>query len=64
MSNRHRIHHTDQPISALQARIKDQKAYLNRLTVQGVPTQAATDTLNRLSGDLLLMQHRRPQLPD
>ena len=63
MSNRHRIRHPDQPISALQARIKDQKAYLNRLTVQGVPTQAATDALNKLSGDLLLMQQHEPQPP-
>ena len=63
MSNRHRINHTDQPISALQARIKDQKAYLNRLTVQGVPTQAATDALNKLSGDLRHLQQRKPQPP-
>jgi hypothetical protein len=56
MSNRHRIHRTDQPISVLQTRIKDQKAYLDRLTVQGIPTQAATDLLNKLSCDLLLMK--------
>ena len=57
MSNRNHIHHP-KSISALQARIKDQKAYLNRLTVQGIPTQAATDALNKLSGDLRVLQHR------
>ena len=62
MSNRHRILQTDQPIFDLQTRIRDQQAYLNRMTIHGVPTQAATDLLNKLSCDLLLMQRRRARL--
>jgi hypothetical protein len=62
MSNLHHIHQAGQPISDLQTRIKDHKAYLDRMTVHGVPTQAATDLLNKLSGDLLRMKCRRKQL--
>ena len=61
MSNRHRILHMNQPIFDLQT-IRDQKAYLNRMTIHGVPTQAATDLLNKLYCDLLLMQRRRARL--
>jgi hypothetical protein len=59
MSNHPRINEADRPLLQLEARLADQKAYLDRLTVQGAPTQAATDVLNKLSGDLRLMKRRR-----
>ena len=53
------IRQADRDIDRAQARISEQKAGLQRLIVQGFPTQSATDALSRMPADLRLMTQRK-----
>ncbi len=45
----------------MRTRIAEHKVGLNGMTVRGFPTQSATDALNKLSAELVLLE-RRAQL--
>jgi hypothetical protein len=48
----------DQEIRGMHRRIANHKRCLDRMTVQGFPSQAATDLLNKMCAELILMEHR------
>ena len=52
----------DHDIPHMQTRIADHRRCLDRMTVQGFPTQSATDLLDEMCTELVLME-RRAQLP-
>jgi hypothetical protein len=61
MSRHHQIERAEQEIRRMRARIADHRLGLNRMTVRGFPTQSATDVLNELSAELVVLE-RRAQL--
>jgi hypothetical protein len=66
MSLAAKIASTDRQIRDMQLRIREQKVRLDRLIVQGFPTQPLVDAVRHLEARLLvLQQHRRSiNIPD
>jgi hypothetical protein len=56
MSRHHQIERAAQEIRRMRARIADHRLGLNSMTVRGFPTQSATDVLNKLSAELVLLE--------
>jgi hypothetical protein len=54
----------DRRIDRIQLRIKDQKARLQRMIVQGFPNQTADDLLSKLYIDLHKIQLHRATMRD
>jgi hypothetical protein len=52
MSRVHEVLFADRRIDEVQLRIKEQKARLQRMIVQGFPSQSADDLLRKLYGHL------------
>jgi hypothetical protein len=59
MSLAAKIASTDRQIREMQLRIREQKARLDRLIVQGFPTQPLVDAVRHLEARLLVLQQRR-----
>jgi hypothetical protein len=59
MSRQHRSERAEQAVGRMRARIADHKRGLNRMTVQGFPTQSATDALSKLCVELALLGSAR-----
>lgn len=53
------VHQIDVQIRKIQTLIADQEARLHRMTLQGCPTQSATDSLNIMCADLQAMRRER-----
>jgi hypothetical protein len=55
------VHQIDVQIRKIQTLIADQEARLQRMTLQGFPTQSATDSLNIMCADLQAMRREREE---
>jgi len=53
----------DERLSQARKRVEEQRAKLQRLIVQGAPTQAAEDLLCKLSQDLRQLTHHTRSIP-
>jgi hypothetical protein len=55
------VHQIDVQIRKIQTLIADQETRLQRMTLQGFPTQSATDSLNIMCADLQAMRREREE---
>ena len=59
MSATHKIALAEWQIRRTQVRISEEEAHLDRLIVQGFPTQALVDALHKMKAALRVLQHQR-----